>query len=64
MQHVAQTVEQKLAGKIAANGTRPVENGAKSQNGVVVKNDVSTMTKLDRAEINRRVARGEKISFG
>lgn len=64
MQHVAQSVEQKLAGKIAAGGSRPAENGMTPQNGAVVKNDVSTMTKLDRAEINRRVARGEKISFG
>lgn len=64
MQYVAQSVEQKLAGKIAANGTRPAENGMKSQGATVVKSDVSTLTKLDRAEINRRVARGEKISFG
>ena len=63
MQHVAQTVEQKLAGKIAANGARPAENGMKSQGTSVVKSDVTQLTKLDRAEINRRVARGEKISF-
>jgi len=25
---------------------------------------VSTLTKADRAEINRRVANGEKITFG
>lgn len=64
MQHVAQSVEQKLAGKIAANGTRPTENGMKSQGAAVVKSDVTQLSKQDRAEINRRVARGEKISFG
>lgn len=64
MQHVAQTVEQKLAGKIAANGARPAENGMKAPGGAVVKSDVTQLSKLDRAEINRRVARGEKISFG
>ena len=63
MQHVAQQVEQKLAGKIAAGGDRPTENGAKPQNGPVVKNDVSSMTKADRAEINRRVMAGDRISF-
>lgn len=64
MQHVAQNVEQKLAGKIAAGGSRPAENGMSPGNGAVVKNDVSTMTKLNRAEINRRVLAGEKISLG
>lgn len=63
MQHVAQTVEQKLAGKIAANGTRPAENGMMGQGAAVVKSDVSTLTKSDRAEINRRVMNGDKISF-
>ena len=63
MQHVAQTVEQKLASNIAANGARPTENGMKSQGASVVKSDVTQLSKLDRAEINRRVARGEKISF-
>lgn len=64
MQHVAQTVEQKMANKIAAGGNRPTENGMKAQGAAVVKNDVTHMTKMDRAEINRRVARGEKITFG
>ena len=64
MQHVAQSVEQKMAGKIAANGTRPAENGMKAPGGPVVKSDVTQLSKQDRAEINRRVARGEKISFG
>ena len=63
MQHVAQQVEEKLSGKIASGGGRPAENGMKPQSGPVVKSDVSTLTKEDRAEINRRVMRGEKISF-
>lgn len=63
MQHVAQTVEQKLSAKIAAGGSRPAENGANPMSGPVVKNDVSTLTKADRAEINRRVLAGDRISF-
>lgn len=63
MQQVAQSVEEKLANKIAAGSARPTENGAQSHGGPVVKNDVSTMTKKERAEINRRVLAGEKISF-
>ena len=63
MQFTAQTVESKLAKKIAANGARPSENGMSSQSAAVVKSDVSQLSKEDRAEIIRRVQRGEKIRF-
>lgn len=64
MQFTAKTVEQKLTNKIIANGARPTENGNSSQGAAVVKNDVSKLTKADRDEIARRVARGEKVTFG
>ena len=64
MQFTAKTVEQKIANKIAANGARPTENGISSQSASVTKSDVSQLTKADRQEVLRRVARGEKISFG
>lgn len=64
MRFTAKTVEQKLTNKIAANGARPTENGISSQSASVTKSDVSQLTKADRQEILRRVARGEKISFG
>ena len=63
MQFTAKTVEQKLTNKIIANGARPTENGISSQSSAVVKSDVSQLTKADRDEIRRRVARGERISF-
>ena len=63
MQFTAQTVESKLAKKIASNGARPAENGMSSQSAAVVKSDVSQLSKADRAEIIRRVQRGEKIRF-
>ena len=63
MQFTAQTVESKLAKKIASNGARPTENGMASQSAAVVKSDVSQLSKADRAEIIRRVQRGEKIRF-
>ena len=63
MQFTAKTVEQKLTNKIIANGARPNENGISSQSSAVVKSDVSQLTKADRDEIRRRVARGDKISF-
>ena len=64
MQFTAKTVEQKLTNKIIANGARPTENGISSQSASVTKSDVSQLTKADRQEVLRRVARGEKISFG
>jgi hypothetical protein len=63
MQFTAKTVESKIAKKIAANGARPTENGMSSQSATVVKSDVSQLSKADRAEIIRRVQRGEKIRF-
>lgn len=63
MQFTARQVEQKLTNKIIAGGSRPAENGINSQSSVVVKSDVSQLSKEDRAEIIRRVARGEKIRF-
>ena len=63
MQFTAQTVESKIAKKIASNGARPAENGMNSQSAAVVKSDVSQLSKADRAEIIRRVQRGEKIRF-
>lgn len=64
MQFTAKTVEKKLANKIMANGMRPTENGMNSQSASLTKSDVSQLSKADILDIQRRVARGEKISFG
>ena len=63
MGYAAQKAQQKTVNKILANGARPVENGINSQSSAVIKSDVSQLSKADRAEIIRRVARGEKIRF-
>lgn len=63
MQYAVKTAEQKTVNKIIANGARPVENGISSQSAIQTKSDVSALTKNDRAEVIRRVARGEKITF-
>lgn len=63
MQFTAKTVEQKISNSIASGSRRPTENGMSSQSATVVKNDVTKLTKADRDEIARRVARGEKIAF-
>ena len=63
MQYAAKVVEEKTVNNIIAGGARPVENGISSQSASLTKSDVSQLTKNDRVEIMRRVARGEKITF-
>ena len=64
MRFTAKAVEKKVVDKIAANGARPTENGLSSQSASLTKSDVSQLSKADILEIQRRVARGEKVSFG
>lgn len=63
MQFAVKTAEQKVTNKIIANGARPMENGTSGSAATNTKSDVSQLTKADRQEIARRVARGEKIVF-
>lgn len=63
MQYTAREVQTKMANSVAANNARPKENGIGSGSSAIVKNDVSKLTKADRQEIARRVARGERIVF-
>ena len=63
MVNTARATEQKVADNIRANRARPAENGASSQSAFVYKNDVTKLTKADRAEAVRRAARGEMISW-
>ena len=59
----AQTADLQAQERIKQKASRPSENGMSSKSAVIVKNDVSSLTRKERAEIARRVARGEKISF-
>lgn len=62
-QAAAQRTEKQVVDGIRAKGARPPENGTAAQSGFTVKDDVSKLTKKDRAEIARRAARGERITF-
>ena len=64
MQFAVSKAEQNFTNKVIANGARPTENGISSQSASLTKSDVSQLSKADRQDILRRVARGEKISFG
>ena len=54
---------EKIAKNVNARASRPTENGLGNQNAAGVKNDVSKLTKKERAELARRAARGERIEF-
>lgn len=60
---VAKTAENSVVQNIRAKGVRPPEVGSSSQGGITVKSDVSKLSRRDREEIARRVARGEEIKF-
>ena len=62
-QTTAQQTEKQVVEGIRAKGARPAENGTSSQSGFVVKDDPAKWTKQDRAEIVRRVQRGEQIKL-
>lgn len=59
----AQTADAQAQARIKQKASRPSENGTSSKSAVIVKNDVSSLTRKERAEIARRVQRGETIRF-
>lgn len=59
----AQAAEQRTVSQIRNRASRPAENGTSSKSTATVKSNVSSLTKEDREEIARRVARGETIRF-
>jgi len=63
MQFTAQKVTEKVANSVRAGQRRPQEGAMAGASAVQRKSDVSQLTKADRAEIARRVARGERIVF-
>lgn len=63
MAATAQKVSQQVANNVASRHRRATEGAISSQPAVTVKSDVSKLTKADRAEIARRVQRGETIRF-
>ena len=59
----AQTADAQAQARIKQKASRPTENGTSSQSAAIVKSDVSTLTRKERAEIARRVQRGDTIKF-
>ena len=59
----ARAADARTQERIKQKGSRPSENGTSSHSAAIVRNDVSSLTRKERAEIARRVARGDIISF-
>lgn len=64
MQYATAQAQAVTARNIQARGARPMEGAATGAAGVVTKSDVTKLTKADREEIARQVARGKTITFG
>lgn len=63
VQAAAASTEKKVADNVRAKGNRPSENGTNSNSAFVTKTDPTKLTRADFEEIERRVARGERITF-
>ena len=58
------SAEQRVAEHIRARGLRPAENGLGSGGaGIVVRPDVSRMSRADRAALAARAERGERVKL-
>ena len=60
---ISERAARQVTDNIKARGMRPTEGAVGSESGITVKSDVTKLTKKDRAEIARRAARGERITF-
>ena len=63
MQVTAANTEKRVVGNVRARGNRPAENGTAAQSAFTIKDDVSKLSKKERAEVARRAMRGDNISF-
>ena len=63
MQWAVQQTQAAAAKAVAANASRPTENGISSQSAAQVKTDVSKLTREQLLEYRQRAMRGEKFSF-
>lgn len=63
MRTTAADTEKRVVDNVRAKGARPNENGTAAQSAFTIRDDVTKLSKKDRAEIARRAARGEKIVF-
>lgn len=63
-QQQAKATEKQVVDNVRAKGARPAEAGLAGQSGFTLKTDPAKMSAKEIEEVARRVARGERISFG
>lgn len=63
MAYSARRAEERMADSVIAGQLRPAEGAMGGQGPVLSKRDVNALSRAERDEIDRRVARGEKIRF-
>ena len=63
IEYTARETKRAVAQAKAQRMARPAENGTKAVAAATVKSDVSKLSKKDMEEIDKRVLRGERISF-
>ena len=63
MHYAAKRAAKNVTDNVIAGAARPTENGAAAQGAVAARTDVSKFSKEERADIIRRVAKGETIRF-
>ena len=63
LQFGAKRAEERVANAVQAGQRRPAEGAMAPRATTTRKTDVTQLTRADRDEIERRVARGEKIRF-
>ena len=59
----SKNAEKKVVDSIRVKGNRPVENGSEGNSGILLSGNASKLTKKQRADLAKRAAKGEKISF-
>ena len=58
-----QAAEKKVVDSIRLKGNRPVENGSEGASGILLSGNASKLSRKERAELAKRAAKGERISF-
>lgn len=59
----SKNAEKKVLDSIRAKASRPTENGSEGGSGILLSGNASKLTKKERADLAKRAAKGERISF-
>lgn len=59
----ASDAEKRVIDHVRARGMRPEENGARAETGILIRQDVSRLSRGDRAEAVRRAMNGDRVTF-